>query len=83
MTRQELEIKAKDFNSKLKRHPMSDEELQIVLCDFVESLQKQPISVRSGQLLCSLCGHPLKEHSKGSNICPTNITQKQNESNLH
>jgi hypothetical protein len=37
MTREEIEIKAKEFDSKLKRHPMSSEELRGVLCDFVES----------------------------------------------
>lgn len=44
MTRQELEIKAKEFDSKLKRHPMSSEELQKVLCDFVEALRQPPVS---------------------------------------
>lgn len=44
MTRQELELKAKEFDSKLKRHPMSSEELQKVLCDFVEALQQPPVS---------------------------------------
>jgi hypothetical protein len=43
MTRQELEIKAKEFDSKLKRHPMSSEELQKVLCDFVEALRQPPV----------------------------------------
>lgn len=38
MTRQELELKAKEFDSKLKQHPMSSEELQKVFCDFVEYL---------------------------------------------
>ena len=38
MNRGELEVKAKEFDSKLKRHPMSSEELQKVLCDFVEEL---------------------------------------------
>jgi hypothetical protein len=42
MTRKELEIKAKEFDSKLKRHPMSSEELQKVLCDFVEALRQPP-----------------------------------------
>ena len=39
MTRQELQLKAKEFDSKLKRHPMSNKELQNVLCDFVEALR--------------------------------------------
>jgi hypothetical protein len=44
MTREELELKAKDFDSKLKRHPMSSEELQNVLCDFVEALRIHDVS---------------------------------------
>ena len=44
MTRQELELKAKEFDSKLKRHPMSSEDLQKVLCDFVEALRHPPVS---------------------------------------
>lgn len=44
MKRQELELKAKEFDSKLKRHPMSSEELQKVLCDFVEALSQPPVS---------------------------------------
>jgi len=46
MTRERLEVKAKEFDSKLKRHPMSSEELQKVLCDFAESLI-QPIVMRN------------------------------------
>lgn len=70
MTRQELELKAKEFDSKLKRHPMSSEELQKVLCDFVESLCQPTVMVQSEQLPCSHCGRPLKEHSKDSKLCP-------------
>jgi hypothetical protein len=44
MTREELELKAKEFDSKLKRHPMSSEELQNVLCDFVEALRIHDVS---------------------------------------
>lgn len=55
MTRQELELKAKEFNSKLKRHPMSGEELQKVLCDFAETLCIHDIG-RSEQLICPCCG---------------------------
>lgn len=43
MTREELELKAKEFDSKLKRHPMSSEELQKVLCDFVEALPQHDV----------------------------------------
>jgi len=50
MTRQELELKAKEFDSKLKRHPMSSEELQKVLCDFVEALRIHDVVGRSEQL---------------------------------
>jgi len=50
MTRQELELKAKEFDSKLKRHPMSSEELQNVLCDFVEALRIHDVVGRSEQL---------------------------------
>jgi len=57
MSRQELEIKAKEFNSKLKRHPMSSEELQKVLCDFAEALQIQDVSVQSEQFVCN---HPMR-----------------------
>ena len=55
MTRQELELKAKEFDSKLKRHPMSSEELQNILCDFVEALRIHDVVGRSEQLLCYLC----------------------------
>jgi hypothetical protein len=51
MTRQELELKAKEFDSKLKRHPMSSEELQKVLCDFVEALRIHDVVGRGEQLL--------------------------------
>lgn len=51
MTRQELELKAKEFDSKLKQHPMSSEELQKVLCDFVEALRQPNVSGRSELLL--------------------------------
>ena len=54
MTRQELELKAKEFDSKLKRHPMSSEELQNVLCDFVEALRIHDVVVRSEQLPYSI-----------------------------
>ena len=57
MSRQELEIKAKEFNSKLKRHPMSSEELQKVLCDFAEALQIQDVSVQSEHFVCN---HPMR-----------------------
>ena len=50
MTRQELELKAKEFDSKLKRHPMSSEELQNVLCDFAEALRIHDVVGRSEQL---------------------------------
>lgn len=50
MTRQELELKAKEFDSKLKRHPMSSEELQNILCDFVEALRIHDVVGRSEQL---------------------------------
>jgi hypothetical protein len=52
MTRQELELKAKEFDSKLKRHPMSSEELQKVLCDFVEALRIHDVVGQSEQLSC-------------------------------
>jgi hypothetical protein len=55
MTRQELEFKAKEFDSKLKRHPMSSEELQDILCDFVEALRIQDVVGRSEQLVCDEC----------------------------
>lgn len=55
MTREELELKAKEFDSKLKRHPMSSEELQKVLCDFVEALRIHDVVGRSEQLVCD---HP-------------------------
>lgn len=55
MTREELELKAKEFDSKLKRHPMSSEELQKVLCDFVEALRIHDVVVQSEQL-CPDCG---------------------------
>jgi hypothetical protein len=51
MTRQELQLKAKEFDSKLERHPMSSEELQNVLCDFVEAL-------RIHDVISSVCNHP-------------------------
>jgi hypothetical protein len=44
MTRQKSELKANEFDSKLKRHPMSSEELQNVLCDFVEYLHIHDVS---------------------------------------
>ena len=50
MTRQELKLKAKEFDSKLKRHPMSSEELQNVLCDFVEALRTHDVVGRIEQL---------------------------------
>jgi len=53
MTRQELEIKAKEFDSKLKRHPMSSEELQKVLCDFVEALRIHDVVRQSEQFYCT------------------------------
>jgi hypothetical protein len=59
MTRQELEIKAKEFDSKLKRHPMSSEELQKVLCDFVEALHQPPV-------IGSVCTCRNSELEKGS-----------------
>ena len=52
MTRQELELKAKEFDSKLKRHPMSSEELQNVLCDFAEALRIHDVVGQSEQLNC-------------------------------
>lgn len=52
MTREELEIKAMEFDSKLKKHPMSSEELQKVLCDFVESLHQHDVVEQSEQ-----CAH--------------------------
>lgn len=61
MTRRELEIKAKGFDSKLKRHPMSSEELQKVLCDFVESLWKHDISEKN-ELLKSFTEYCDEEH---------------------
>ena len=57
MTRQELELKAKEFDSKLNRHPMSSEELQEVLCDFVEALRIHDVVGRSKQLpILDRCG---------------------------
>lgn len=57
MTRQELELKAKEFDSKLKRHPMSSEELQKVLCDFVETLHIYDVVGQSEQLpILDRCG---------------------------
>jgi hypothetical protein len=53
MTRQELELKAKEFDSKLKRHPMSSEELQNVLCDFVEALRIHDVVGQSEQFYCA------------------------------
>ena len=52
MARQELELKAKEFDSKLKRHPMSSEELQNVLCDFVEALRIHDVVMQSEQYFC-------------------------------
>ena len=52
MARQELELKAKEFDSKLKRHPMSSEELQNVLCDFVEALRIHDVVGQSEQYFC-------------------------------
>ena len=74
MTRQELELKAKEFDSKLKRHPMSSEELQKVLCDFVEALRIHDVVGRSEQLkallekllnenMCSVVGDELIEEA--------------------
>lgn len=56
MTREELELRAKEFDSKLKRHPTSSEELQKVLCDFVEALRIHDVVGRSEQLICPCCG---------------------------
>lgn len=53
MTREELELKAKEFDSKLKRHPMSSEELQKVLCDFVEFLRIHDVVEQSEQFYCT------------------------------
>jgi hypothetical protein len=53
MTRQELELKANEYDSKLKRHPTSSEELQNVLCDFVESLRIHNFVGRSEQFYCA------------------------------
>jgi hypothetical protein len=55
MTRQELELKAKEFDSKIKRHPMSSEELQKVLCDFVQALRIHDVVGQSEQLPCDEC----------------------------
>ena len=60
MTKEELELKAKEFDSKLKRHPMSSEELQKVLCDFAESLRIHDVIGRSEQLPCD-CNVKLAE----------------------
>lgn len=60
MTRQELELKAKEFDSKLKRHPMSSEELQKVLCDFVEALRIHDVVGQSEQLVCEYCNEDAK-----------------------
>ena len=77
MTRQELELKAKEFDSKLKRHPMSSEELQNVLCDFVEALHIHDVDNSFCDLykeqcvgnLCSVTPNPEKcEHLK-QNVC--------------
>jgi len=38
MKREDIEFKAKQFNDKLTRHPMSDKELIKVLTDFAELL---------------------------------------------
>lgn len=59
MTRQELELKAKEFDSKLKRHPMSSEDLQKVLCDFVEALHQPPVSGS----VCKHCGCERDKHT--------------------
>jgi len=71
MTRQELELKAKEFDSKLKRHPMSSEELQKVLCDFVEALRIHDVVGRSEQLesglTCMMCRKP--KENDGHTCC--------------
>jgi hypothetical protein len=54
MTKKELQEKAKNFESKLKRHPMSRAEIQIVLVDFVEYLE---IHGFNGQIDHSKCYH--------------------------
>ncbi len=45
MTKQELELKAKEFDSSLSKHPMSSEELQKVLCDFYELLTPKKTTI--------------------------------------
>jgi hypothetical protein len=67
MTRQELELKAKEFDSKLKRHPMSSEELQNVLCDFVEALRIHDVVEQSEQLKAFNCVN----FEDGHEICKT------------
>lgn len=44
MTREELQLKAMEFEFKLKRHPSNSEELQNILCDFVEALSINGVS---------------------------------------
>lgn len=70
MKRQELELKAKEFDSKLKRHPMSTEELQKVLCDFVESLQ-QPSANSESELLLAFAKYAMPD--KFTSIALKNI----------
>lgn len=70
MIRQELELKAKEFDSKLKRHPMSSEELQKVLCDFVEVLRIHDVVGLSEQLkpkeqICYKSNEPCKYDCSG------------------
>lgn len=69
MTRQELELKAKEFDSKLKRHPMSSEELQKVLCDFVEVLRIHDVAGRSEQLVCDCTSELFSKYYKGDGKC--------------
>lgn len=74
MTRQELKIKAKEFDSNLNRHPMSSEELQTVLCDFVEALRIHDVVGRSEQLVCPHCTNPhlyLKADNPRIKHCPS------------
>ena len=80
MTRQELELKAKEFDSKLKRHPMSSEELQKVLCDFVETLSQPIVSGSFSQkdmenfdAKTSREFKDLKMHEKVEMLCSDNV----------
>jgi hypothetical protein len=75
MRKEDLVLKAKEFDLKLKRHPMSSEELQEVLCNFAEFIDKDLIdNVAPSEIVERFLGSVIKENWR---VPPDNIFSKE------